>query len=405
MRAAAQKARAAKQPENAAALLNALLAQAPDDSAAAVELAQTLRDLKRLDEADAVLSRATERDPENFALRKSWAEMPSHSADWAVTIQRGQALRASFPPRLQPHALLSLNAELSAYYDAGRWEEAVTFIHHNWESFTSRRELFGNALDMLGKLFRHHGVRDLLDAATPEVLQGFNAEAMAGLTLVTDEAAANQKRLRAAGARVVSLGHNAHPYLLAGRWGLNTGPARFDDLTPFDIGGFTNAGAAEAIATDFSAFANPADFIEGPAWFGGLMLMHKPTGINFLSHRRARWGEDDRRHFFAHLERMLANWRRLKTAGRRVFVIALSDRPDLPGLIKSLDRHLLDSGDHLVVIDPREQPGAGPAHAKVTYVNAAIPKHYHWPRLTGCISPAIIGYEQQIIGAILAKIG
>ena len=412
LRATAQKARAAGQLENAASLFSALLTQAPEDSAAATELAQTLRDLKRLDEADAVLSRAIERDPENFALRKTWAEMPIHSADWPVTIQRGQALRASFPPRTQPHALLSLNAELSAYYDAGRWEDAVMFIHHNWESFTTRRELFGNALDMLGKLFRHHGVRDLLDAATPDAMQGFSAEALASLTLITDTAAENQKRLRASGAAVVSLGHNAHPYILAGRWGLNTGPAKPQALTPFDIGGFSSAATAQAIATDFAAFTNQADFTVTPTWFGGQMLVHQPTGINFLSHRRARWLDADRAEFFTHWEMMLANWRRLKNhPGRLVFVMNLSDRADLTGLVKTLDQHLLASRAgrpdpaHLVIIDQAAQANPSPvSHPRTTYIHAPPPNHYHWPRLTGCAHPIHTAYETRLLQAITAHI-
>lgn len=400
----ARKARAAGQLENAVSLLGTLLTETPEDAAAALEQSHILGQLKRTDEADAVLARAMAHAPADFSLGREWAQMPIHSADWNATIERSGKLRASFPPAMHRGAYYSFNAELSAYYDSGRWEEAIGFIHRHWDSFTTRPELLGNALDVLGKLFRPHGVREMLDSATPAALQGLNAEIIAGITLITDAAIQNQWRLRAHDARVISLGHNAQCFIFAGRWGLNAGPARHDGLTPFDIGGFTAAAAAEAIATDFAAYDRPEDFIEAPAWFGGVMLVHEPTGTNFLSHRRARWGPEDRAQFFAHLNTMVANWRRTRNLGQRVFLLSLSDGADLPWIVASLNESLLDARSHLVMVDMRAGAEAFTPPERVTYLSAPPPRHYAWPRLTGCATREVISYEQRIAAAITSHL-
>ncbi len=223
------------------------------------------------------------------------------------------------------------------------------------------------------------------------------------MTLITDTAMTNQRRLRATDGRVISLGHNAQCFLLAGRWGLLTAPARHDALTPFDIGGFTATAAAEAIATDFTAYDRPEDFTEAPAWFGGVMLVHEPTGTNFLSHRRARWGKEERAWFFAHWNTMVANWRRTRNLGQRVFLLSLSDGADLPQIVASLTESLLDARSHLVMVDMR---GAAPfaASDRVSYISAPPPRHYAWPRLTACATRGVVAYEQRIVSEIAARL-
>ncbi len=405
LRNLAQKARDAGQLENAVAAYTALVKQDPGDAASVLQYAELLRSMQRLQDADAVLTQALPHAPHNFELHWAWSEVPMHGVQWDEIIRRSRALRAAFRPEEEPRAWRALGLEIKVLHDTGRWAEAVALLRENWAGFIERTELFATAVDVLASIGQIGVLQRLLNAATPQARAGLNVETLNSTSTRLSAALANQALLRRAGGRVVPLGQNGFAFLLAARWGL-VDEAAAVEWTPFDVGDFHGNVTAEMLETNFAGFAEREEFVEIDAWGGGRMLQHKPTGIGFPSRRQARIGEAERRSFFADIDAMVGNWRRIKRAGQRVFLYTMMGPADLARLVAAATAGgLFDSSGHLVILDLREAgEGRPPQHPHVTYLHAALPRQFPWNSAIRSATEMGLAYETKLLQPVVSRL-
>jgi hypothetical protein len=375
---AAIDAREDGEPDLSAEMFQALAEEFPDDAEIALEYALTLRKLERGADADAVLDRAMARHPENFELRKSWWQIPGMEVNYDGTLERGRVLRRLFDPRQDPRSWDTLAVELDCYYEMGAWERLADAVRLYWDDLIAHQEIFPHGIAALQKLFLNDELARLMEQARPEAWGRLPAEAGPQLRARTLMARENAALVAKAGAAVISIGQNCLPYQLAGRWGFVSPLADPAELTPFDLGGFTNDSAADAIETEFAAFEDRANFVVSKAWGGGKMYLHRPSQVGFFHERGTHWVTPDGGRFFSRLALMIANWKLRLRAKKRLFVFCYCGAGRLDRLVQAAAATLLGPGAHLLIIDVLGTGQLSVRHPQVTYLRRPYPAQYDW---------------------------
>jgi capsular polysaccharide biosynthesis protein len=386
--------------EESAELFETILADGGVDAAVALEYAKTLRRLDRFADADRVLAEAMQLAPSDFELRRAWAELPRHEVNYEATIARGRILREMFPPYLHPGAWESLSVELDSFYEIGDWQALEQMMRRHWDDLAARPEMMPHGIAVLNKLFLTDEISSLVAAASAEAWAHLPAGARENLLTRAEIASVNLAAIEQTGVRVTSIGQNCLPYQLAGRWGLISRKADQAVLTPFDLGGFINDSAADAIASEFSAFERHEDYVVTKAWGGGKMYTHRPSGVGFFHERGTHWVTPDQGRFAAKIALMTSNWQVAKKAPRQLFVFCLCGAGDLEKLVNVVAKTLLLTGSHLLVVDVQQQRHVCPALPNVTYRHIPYPRDYDWSNVLQQCSDAGLRFERTVVEAI-----
>jgi hypothetical protein len=386
--------------EDSAAAFEALLAAHPADPEATLEYVKTLRRLDRTRDADLALEQAILAHPGHFELRKAWAEMPRLDVDYAATLARGRVLRSLFSPHDHPGAWETLSVEFDSLYEMGEWDRLEALVAAQWDQLCAVPEILPDGVAALHKLFLTDRLRDLAEAARPQAWERLPPGAAETLVLKAQIARRNRELMEATGISLISIGQNCLPYQLAGRWGLVAPQADPADLTPFDLGGFTNDSVAGAIESDFAAFEDRGNFTVTKAWGGGQMFLHKPSNVGFFHERGTHWVTPDQSRFFMRLALMIANWKRRRKAAKRLYVYCLCGAGSLDRLVAAAAAKLLGPGAQLLILDVMQQPSRCPPHGQVTYRHIPYPKDYDWTSVYQQCSARGFAFEAEVIGAI-----
>jgi hypothetical protein len=403
--AAAIEAREDGEPEQSAEMLHALNQEFPAEPEISLEYAATLRKLGRADDADAVLKTAIALHPTHYDLRRAWWQIPGIEVDYAGTLARGQTLRTAFPPHAFPASWESLAVELDCLYEMGDWERLEDAVARHWRDLTEQPEIFPHGVAALQKLFLNDELQRLLEMARPEAWARLSPEAWETLRGRVALARRNAEIARAAGATVISIGQNCLPYQVAGRWGFLGPRAEAADLTPFDLGGFTNNSAADAIKTGFAAFEDQGSFTVSKAWGGGKMYVHRPSQVGFFHERGSHWVTADGGKFFSRLALMVVNWQLRLRAKKRLYVFCYCGAGSVDRLVEVAAAHLLGPGAHLLVVNVLGATVSCPAHPQVTYLHAPYPSHYDWTSVFHQVSLNGFEFERSIADAMADCIG
>jgi hypothetical protein len=387
--------------EDAAAILQALLADCPGDAAATLEYAALARKSDTPEAAETALLRAMAAHNANFELHAAWADIPIHHGDHEALVARGRLLRGLFPPPEHPKAWRSLAIELDSHFEAGRWAELAGLVDKHWPDFLRHAPILPDGIAALNKLFLTDRLAQLAAQASPAAFGHLPPETPENLRRRAAMAARNRELVKNSGTRIISLGQNCLPYQLAGRWGLIAEQADPAALMPFDLGGFHQDSAAAAIAADFRNFADHADYIIGRAWGGGKMFVHKPTNIGFFHERGAFWVTPDREKFHARLDTMIGNWQRHAHQGKRLFVFCYCGAGSLERLVEAAAAHLLGPDAKLLIVDVMKQPHYCPAHQYVSYRHVPYPDDYDWTSIFQQNTQAGWNFELSVITPVL----
>ena len=401
---AAVAAAARHEHENSVALYGALSLDNVVEGQSVLGYARALHEADRVAEADALLSQAVQRDPANYDLQAARAHFGAARFDRNEKLARLGGLRLAFPPEAEPRNWATLREELGLIVDTGQWDQLLPLIDLHWRHLVSRPELFQSALEALIVLGYSSIARRLLRDAEPAALAALPASLLDGLASRLDQAQANRSLLQRCRAAVLPIGQNGFATMLVARWGLRGSIRSFDRSTPFEFGDFFRGNAAAAIADDFAALSREQDYVEKPAWGGGMTLRHAPTDVAYMVHRNAKIGEDERRRFFSHLDQMIQHWRAVKTAGRRVFLFFRFDTTDLEPLVAAVRQRLFDGEARLVIVDVQQKPASLRQYDNVTLLHAPIPNGYPWVDAIGSATPEGLAYEKLVLKPVIAAL-
>ena len=398
--AAAIELREDGEPEASAKMFEALFADGGGDAEAALEYAKTLRKLNRAEAAERVLSDAINAYPSDFEVWRAWSELPRHAVNYEGTIARGRLLREKFPPPDHPGAWQSLAVEFDCFYEMAEWDRLKDALYAHWDQCTAHPEILPDAIAVLNKLFLTDEVARLAREAAPQAWRHLSPEACDNLLKRSEIAALNLAAVERTGIKLMSIGQNCLPYQFAGRWGFLAPHADATVLTPFDLGGFMNDSSAEAIATDFAAFEDRANFDLANAWGGGKMFLHRPSGVGFFHERGSHWVTPDRSRFHTRLALLLTNWQLAKRARKKLFVFCYCGAGDLARLVRTAAEKLLGPDAHLLVIDVLQQAHDCPSGPAITYRHLPYPRDYDWTSIYQQCSAAGVEFELAVTEAI-----
>ena len=386
---------------NAAALYGALHRLEPGNTGDMLSFAKALRNSGKVENAQEVLAQAMAREPDNYRVHAGWADYGVAPFDWPEKVRRLRSLRAAFPAATEPRRLDLLIDELKILNDYGQWDEVPGLVEAHWADFTSHANLFQPALDVLIQLGCEAEAKRLMAEARAEVRAALPAGMLERIGQRLQAAAANRALLRRAEAQVLALGQNKLPGMLITRFGLREAPRRFEQSTPFDLGDFFGDAVAETLADDGEALLARADYAEGPAWGGGVILRHKPTGVAFMAHRAARISATEQTRTFEHLDQMVAHWRQVREPRRTIYLYVFLEKGSLSKLIEAARRSLLGDGSKLVIIDQHAEPTAVDEDADVIYLHAPHPKDFFWFSSLNSATAANLEYEERILAPVL----
>ncbi len=386
-------------------ILQSMQAWLPDDPDTALNESRALLLAGKYAESDSRLTAAIARFPEDFPLRKFWMERPLFlDNNWAEAIERVRWVRSLPLSSGDTATLHCLTTEMSLLYNASRWEEAYALVVENWNVCTSHEEVFPQALQLLDKLFQIEAAVSLLQDVTPAAKAALPRDTLDAIHRRLGIAIENRRILENAGTTVLSLGRTSRPFLISGRWGLQGGPARPEELTPFDFCKFTTAAWADAIASDFTIFDDRSQYVGVPAEGGGWMLRHSLTGTSFFDQRGAYWLEKDAARFFAQWNKLVANWRARRSSGARIFLMFLADQDNLADIVEVATEHLLDQTARLLIIDTRAQAEPAPRHQAVQYVHIPAPNRYMWDQFPDYNLPEAVEYERLLMSSVTSML-
>ncbi len=385
--------------DNSIAIYSALHRVEPAHKDHAVAYARVLRDGGKSDEAQKVLEQARRHEPENYDLHVAWADLGTAPFDVRTRLTRLQSLREIYPPEVEPRSWGRLAEELKTLAGHGFWNEARTLIGQRRQDFLTRPELFREALETMINLGNLAEARQLVKNVDAAVREMQPPNMLSCVQERLDKADANRAVVQRAGVQVLPLGQNSMLATFAVRWGLQAAARAFDECTPFELGDFYQDSAAQAISDNFEALSNHEQYVEKPAWGGGNVLRHSENGVAFMVHRAAQMGPSESKRFFAHLDSMIAHWRRVSQTGPRIFWFAHGNSGNLEQLVSVIKEKLLDARARLVILDLNETPAGLPPDPQISLLHAPLPGHYPWFSPLASATAEGLAYEQHGAGA------
>ena len=357
-----------------------------------------------LSEAQRILARATGLAPMSYDVQAAWVDAGVAPFDWASKLERLTALRKAFPPEVEPKTWERIVEELSILTTHGQWNDAIALIDGRWSDFTARPSLFQPGLDALLHLGQLERAQRLMDEALPAARALQSSDVAACMQLRFDDAEIYRGLVERAGAQVLALGQNTLPALLLARWGLRSGDQRLHELTPFEVGDFFGDATAKTIDDDFEGLLVRKDYVESPAWGGGVVLRHGPTSVAFMTHRDAKIGPAEEKRLFTHLNKMIANWRRVKDNARCIYVYFYVDKGDLSLIIAAAKEKLLGNGSKLIIVNIHERADFQVEEEDIIFVHAPKPPDYLWFSGLGAATSANYIYERRLLAPVIARL-
>ncbi len=379
--------------------LLARVTPAIEDADAQLEEAEMMRLAGLPDEAETILSRALAVQPHHAGLRRAWATAPGRAGDWVESLLRARLLRQDPELASDDMSRIAVAIELKALQELGNWHEIPPLVDSNRDVILRDRELFGAAAEALYAAFARPALRSLVAAAAGTI--GPADEIRAGILDDLADADRNAWRLRDADTRLLCIGQDATGFLLTGRWGLQ--PARTDHrgLSFFELGGFDGNATAVALEGGVAQFLNPENYAIVPAWFGGMMPVHRATGANFYLYRRQRWEDGDLGAFISGLFENVERWRQVRTGGRRVYLFVATQGCDLERLADAFRQQLAGNGARLVVLDLRPGTRTFADAPGVTYLQRTPPEGWEVNLSLLSPNPAALEFERALVDEIL----
>lgn len=369
----------------------------------AEEYIKSLRRKGNYLESNSEISRILSHFPNESVIYSQWAALPTQINDYSEVISRARILRDKFCKNANSPEWTSLTVEFDALYESGQWRELSKSIHSNEEIILNNPHVLPAGLVSAGKLFNLSYMRHIIKAASPEAWKFLPPNAKKNISFQTDIAFDNRLFIEKSGLKIVSIGQNCLPYQMLGRWGLLGLEASSNDLTPFDLGGFTGDNAAQAIVSDFSEFEDINNFVITPAWGGGEMFTHRPTGVGFF-HERGPYWLNNVDLFKERLHNSITNWRNLKRKSNILFVYSLCGQGNIENIWNALSYSIKENSNHILVIDVREKNIEVPHYDHLSYKHIPYPKNYDWTGFDHQVSDRGVAFEQNIVSTVCHEI-
>ena len=230
---------------------------------------------------------------------------------------------------------------------------------------------------------------------------GLGATVRDGILEDLDAADRHAMRLREADARLLCIGQDSTGFLMTGRWGLQPARTTREGLTFFELGGFDGDASAIVLEGGVAPFLNPDRYEIVPAWFGGQMPVHQPSGANFYLYRRHRWGEGDVGAFISSLFENVERWRQARASGRRLYLFVVTQDCDLERLAAAFRQALAGHGARLLVLDLRPGTREFGGAPDVTYLHRVPPAGWEVNMSVLSPNPAALAFERGLVEEIL----
>ncbi|GGE81997.1 hypothetical protein [Sphingomonas prati] len=316
---------------------------------------------------------------------------------------------------------------------SGEWDEASSFLVHQADRFDLVPDLKYEAALVSIDAGRHDRARMLfsalaaqLDQLSPRQLRGiWRGASMVGqfdIALAAITAPAGRSgfsispqlidRIRTAAEvqqsldqptiKVVSIGDNCLPWMVANRWGLRADPGADHEQSVFNLAQCAPETPSNLFASGLQSLLDPTQLATFPTDIGTPLPYHVSSGFQFNHEQGTAWCANDYQALRSKYDGAISNLNDAFVGRARIFVHYREKSGDMNRLIATLAALNKDQNYRILIIDPHRDTTEPVSQPHATMKRIALPAaEYVWFKPEDYESIPGIEFERQIATAIL----